>query len=66
MEQSAKQKSAEYSDKVVKKEWTPASSEKEAFMDEAQRIQDGGGVDSEKNYNKINSPGKKYLENTKK
>lgn len=62
MEQSAKQKSTEHSDKVVKKEWTPASSEKEAFMQEAERIRKDGGVgEDHKNYNKINSPGEKML-----
>ena len=47
---------------MVKKEWTPASSEKEAFMQEAERIRKDGGVgEDHKNYNKINSPGEKML-----
>ena len=67
MEQSAKQKSKEYSDKVVKKEWTPASSEKEAFMQEAKRIRKDKGVGpNHGNYNKINSPGEKMLQEVEK
>lgn len=32
------------------------------MKDEARRIQDDGGIENPNNYNKINSPGKKYLE----
>jgi hypothetical protein len=30
------------------------------MKDEAKRIKENGGVESSKNYNKINSPGKRY------
>ena len=37
---------------------------REAFKDEARRLERHGGPDAtgQRNYNKINSPGKKYLE----
>ncbi|HRP69371.1 MAG TPA: hypothetical protein PLY93_07560 [Turneriella sp.] len=42
--------------------WKPAKNQREAFKDEAKRIRgDDGGVKSGENYNKINSPGEKYL-----
>ena len=38
-----------------------AANDREAFKDEARRIRSGGGIDPEKNYNKINSPGERML-----
>ncbi len=62
MEQSAREKTKKYDDSVVSKDWTPAASEKEAFMDEARRIRSEKGFGPEYgNYNKINSPGEKFL-----
>ena len=61
MQQSAREKSKVYSDPVVAKDWTPSPTEKDAFIDEAKRIRNDGGVKNISNYNKINSPGEKYL-----
>lgn len=66
MEQSAREKSKRYSDPTTKKDWTPSSSEKETFIDEAKRIRSDGGVKNPNNYNVINSPGEKYLRQTNK
>lgn len=38
-----------------------AANNREAFKDEARRIRKDGGVENPNNYNKINSPGEKYL-----
>jgi RHS repeat-associated protein len=62
MNKSAREKATEYKDPVVSQDFKPASSNREAFKDEARRIRDDGGVDNPNNYNKINSPGKKYLD----
>ena len=43
-------------------DWTPSKNTREAFKDEDKRIEKNGGAGSSKNYNKINSPGKKYNE----
>jgi hypothetical protein len=48
-------------DKHTATHWTASSSEREAFKDEARRLAEDGGPNPSKNYNKINSPGKKYL-----
>jgi len=50
-------------DKHVATDWKASGSEKGAFKDEAQRIKDNGGAKSPDNYNKNESPGKKYLDN---
>ena len=43
-------------------EWSPAATEKDAFIDEAKRIRQDGGVGVKYgNYNMINSPGEKFL-----
>ncbi len=59
MNRSARQKAEEYNDPVVDKEWTPAKNDREAFIQEAERIEKDGGIRAN-NYNKINSPGEKY------
>ena len=65
MQQSAREKSKLYSDPVVAKDWTPSPTEKDAFIDEAQRIRNDGGLGIKfGNYNKINSPGEKYLQSS--
>ena len=61
MEQSAREKSKKFSDPVVSKDWVPSPTERDAFIDEAKRIRDDGGVKSPTNYNLINSPGEKFL-----
>ncbi|NJA06617.1 hypothetical protein HC024_12925 [Methylococcaceae bacterium WWC4] len=64
MNQSAQEKAKANQDPVVKQEFEPAknNSHREAFKDEALKIEERGGVDSEKLYNIRNSPGKTYLE----
>ena len=61
MEQSAREKAKEYADPVVNMDWPPSPTQKDAFIDEAKRIRADGGVKNPNNYNKINSPGEKYL-----
>jgi hypothetical protein len=63
MKQSAKQVAEANNDKVVKSQFSPSTpnTHKQAFKDEAQKIQDAGGVPNKNLYNKINSPGKKDL-----
>ena len=56
---SAREKSAEHADPVKAIDHTPAKSNPEAFRQEAARLEAIGGAKSPKNYNKINSPGKK-------
>ena len=48
-------------DPVVNTNWKPAPNNRAAFKDEARRIADNGGARSPNNYNKINSPGAKYI-----
>lgn len=60
--ESADEKAFMHDDPVVSVEHTPTHSERQAFKDEDVRIENGGGVASPKNYNKINSPGKKMRE----
>jgi len=42
-------------------DWQRSGNSREAFKDEALRIRSNGGVPNDANYNKINSPGEKYL-----
>ena len=59
---SGRTKAKEYNDPHVATDWKPASSDRQAFMDEAMRIRSNkGGINSPDNYNKINSPGEKML-----
>jgi len=41
-------------------DWRPSNSTRDAFKDESRRIDKSDGPGSDKNYNKINSPGTKY------
>jgi len=59
--QSGKEKANENNDPVTETEWAPSTNRREAFKDEAKRIRNDGGVQNANNYNKINSPGEKYL-----
>ena len=61
-QQSGKDKEKESGDRHVATDWTPSSDDREAFKDEARRIQEDRGVSNPDNFNKINSPGKKYLD----
>ena len=65
--QSAVRIEGEYGDPVVDIEWKAADNDRQAFKDEDDRVQsDQGGHDSDDNYNKRASPGKKYKEQDKK
>lgn len=63
MEQSAKYRVDENNDIVVSKEWEPANSNEDAFIDEYLKLKEYGGPKSSNTYNKIQSPSKKYYEN---
>ncbi|MDI1478408.1 hypothetical protein [Polyangium sp. y55x31] len=52
-------------DQHVATDWRPAPNGKEAFKEEARRLQEHGGPARPDNYNKIESPGKKLLEQEK-
>jgi RHS repeat-associated protein len=57
---SGRREAARNNDPHVATEFTESPSTREAFVDEDVRIQNGGGVESESNYNRINSPGRRY------
>ena len=59
---SGREKAAENNDPHTATDWTSAPNRREAMKDEARRIENDGGVDNPNNYNKINSPGKNYIE----
>ncbi len=63
MNRSAREKTEKYKDPVKDKEWTPAENDREAFIQEAERIYNDHGVKNPNNYNLINSPGEKYRRN---
>jgi RHS repeat-associated protein len=52
----------ETGDQHVATEWNKAPSKTEAFKEEARRIEQMGGPRNPQNYNKIESPGKRLLE----
>jgi len=60
-EASADRVSAEHADPAERVDWESAPNDREAFKAEARRIEEDGGVQNPDNYNKINSPGKRYL-----
>jgi len=57
---------AETGDPHIATDWKPSESQRESFKDESKRIDADGGVKSEKNYNKSESPGKKYRQQDEK
>ena len=57
---TAKETEKATGDKHVATEHTSATNARESFKDESRRIDTSGGVGSNKNYNKIESPGKNY------
>ena len=57
---SGKEKAAEHNDPHVATDWKPAKNSREAMKDESRRLQSNDGPGSPNNYNKIESPGKKY------
>jgi len=50
----------ETGDKHVSTDHTPSSSDREGFKDESRRLDSHGGAGSDRNHNKIESPGKNY------
>jgi len=63
MAQSGKQLENANKDRLVKSTFEPSqpNTDKQAFIDEATKIQNKGGIPNQNLYNKINSPGKKDL-----
>ena len=64
---SGKAKAKEHDDPLESTEWTKAENDREAFKQESERLDkdaegDKKGHESDKNYNKRDSPGKKYRE----
>lgn len=58
---SAAEKAEKYDDPLESTDWTPAKNDREAFKQESRRLDtDKGGHKSKDNYNKRDSPGKKY------
>ncbi len=60
-QRTANQIARQYDDPHVSTDWTPAANDREAFIDEAWRIYHDDGVKNPDNYNKINSPGYKFI-----
>ena len=63
MTQSGKQLEKANNDKLVKStfEQSHPNTDKQAFVDEATKIANKGGIPNQNLYNKINSPGKKDI-----
>jgi len=60
MDQSADNIAKKNNDPVVKQTWRPASNKRTALLREHRDIKRNGGAgNTKRNYNKINSPGKK-------
>jgi hypothetical protein len=57
---SGKRVEKETGDKHVATDWTPAKNSREAYKDESRRLDSHGGPNSPNNYNKRESPGKKF------
>jgi RHS repeat-associated protein len=60
--ESAKRVENQSGDPHVTTDHAPSSSHREAFKEEQRRLERDGGPKNPDNYNKINSPGKKYQE----
>jgi RHS repeat-associated protein len=61
-QESGRRVEAETGDKHTSTDWTPAQSSRDAFKQEAKRLDSNGSSKSDSNYNKIESPGKKMLQ----
>ena len=59
-QRSANREAKANNDPHVATDFTPAKNNREAFKDESRRIDANGGKSSDLNYNRIESPGKKY------
>ena len=63
MRRSARERAARHGDTVKGRSFTPSDSEREAFIEEARRIAEDGGIGSGRLYNEINSPGRRMTDN---
>ena len=61
-QESGRRVERETGDKHVATDWTPARNSREAFKQEAGRLESHGGPESPSNYNRIESPGKTMTE----
>jgi RHS repeat-associated protein len=59
-QQSGRRQARENDDPHVATDWTPTETTRDAFKEESCRIDANGGVDSPSNYNKVESPGKRF------
>jgi hypothetical protein len=59
-QQSGERLAEENDDPHTSTDWTPANDDRDAFKDESRRLDEQGGPADPSNYNKIESPGKKY------
>jgi hypothetical protein len=59
---SGMEKAKAHNDPHIATDWKPAPNRREAFKDEAKRLEADRGPGNLDNYNKINSPGKRYLQ----
>ena len=59
-QRSANREAKANNDPHVATDFTPAQNKREAFKDESRRIDANAGKSSDLNYNRIESPGKKY------
>ena len=59
-QQSAQRVEQATGDTHTATDWTAATTSREAFKQESQRLDSHGGPKSDTNYNQIDSPGKKY------
>ena len=59
-QQSGRRQARANDDPHTATDWTPAENSREAFKQESRRIDAQGGVDSPSNYNKVESPGRRF------
>ncbi|MEM6259661.1 MAG: hypothetical protein AAGI37_15385 [Planctomycetota bacterium] len=57
---SGRERGNMHNDIHIATDWTPAPNRRQAMKDEAQRIENDGGINNPNNYNQINSPGLRY------
>jgi RHS repeat-associated protein len=57
---SGREKEKKYGDRHTATDWEKAPNEREAFKAESRRVDQHGGVDSSSNYNRVESPGKRF------
>ena len=65
-QQSGRRQARQNNDPHVATDFTPAKNTRDAFKQESKRIDSNGGVKSSSNYNKAESPGRKYRQQDRK